>query len=506
MKVTTSGHELLAGLGKSFAPGKDSSRSVLFVAVLFTFLVIATDQADIALLLVAVAGGIIVCVLQQHEKSKHPPTSKKGIAANPSKSGPPSSKSQQKAPQLPSHRNKPSPTKPDELQESKVPVFAPSFKAQGFDEQVQELLSQITPTAASEQIAQQLAQCAKKSIQEVFPEVDVVAFADGDIIRGTPFGVAVPELGIVARATPQALIQHLQTRLSKGGLAVAGNDPKKLHKAAIRVCTEQLVSTGGFKFRRSAFRGDEPKVTLMAPPSLGISEKGIPIDFSVNSMTPVCNALLLSECGRICPCAKGLILLVRRWAKDRGICHAAKGHLAPYAWTLLAIYFMQVGVPDGPLLPPLQGFKDQGPQGFGVRRNGDNAKPETKEKPVGELFAQFIRFYAKEIRWKGEAVSVRTGKRAPAPINLMLHIIVHEDQSTEVGPNIEDPFDPARNLGFSVTPLGMQRFHEELSRANAFLDGSDLSLSVLLEPWAPAAPGARGTSSNDGMDTDGGEA
>jgi DNA polymerase sigma len=244
----------------------------------------------------------------------------------------------------------------------------------------------------------------------------------------------------------------------------------------------------------------------MAPPSLGISSKGIPLDFSVNSLTPICNAVLLSECGRLNPCAKGLIILVRRWAKDRGICHAAKGHLAPYAWTLLAVYFLQVGASEGPLLPPLQGFKGSGPAAFGVRRSsgaGTAGPEEGKERPIGDLFKQFIRFYS-QLNWKNEAVSVRSGLRAPAPINLMLHIIVHEDQRTEVGPNIEDPFDPARNLGFSVTPLGMQRFHEEFSRASALLEGNDLSLTVLLEPWAPpAAPGAQGTSSNDG--TDGGE-
>merc|ERR1711862_1091594 len=66
-------------------------------------------------------------------------------------------------------------------------------------------------------------------------------------------------------------------------------------------------------------------------------------------------AALLTECGQLEPRARELILLVKRWAKDRGICHAAKGHLSPYSWTLLCIFFLQVR--EEPMLPPLDRFK-----------------------------------------------------------------------------------------------------------------------------------------------------
>merc|ERR1740139_1509132 len=101
----------------------------------------------------------------------------------------------------------------------------------------------------------------------------------------------------------------------------------------------------------------EPKVTLLAPPLLGGSDQAIPFDLSINGMIPFYNKALISECQRIDPRATELILLVRRWAKDRGVCFAPKGHLSPYHWTLLAIYFLQVGVADeGPVLPPLAAF------------------------------------------------------------------------------------------------------------------------------------------------------
>merc|ERR1711920_1007413 len=108
------------------------------------------------------------------------------------------------------------------------------------------------------------------------------------------------------------------------------------------------------KFRRSVFKGQEPKVTLIAE----MNGKAIPIDFSVNTTTPLHNAALLTECGQIEPRAKQLILFVRRWAKDRGVSHAAKGHLSPYAWSLLVIYFLQVWDERGePLLSNVTTFK-----------------------------------------------------------------------------------------------------------------------------------------------------
>merc|ERR1719191_624710 len=180
-------------------------------------------------------------------------------------------------------------------------------------------------------------------------------------------------------------------------LAISRLDTRKLQKSAIRVCTSLLVSVG-FKFRRSSFRSEEPKVTLLAPPSLRVSDVAIPVDFSVNNTTPLYNMALLTECGQMDPRAKLLILVVRRWAKDRGICHASKGHLPPYAWSLLVIYFLQVGNRDeGPLLPPLEEFAlSSGLMGKPpVKKSGsDKANPKhaaAKGNPasVSTLFKEF---------------------------------------------------------------------------------------------------------------------
>merc|ERR1719356_876383 len=192
------------------------------------------------------------------------------------------------------------------------------------------------------------------ALSNLIPEADVMGFASGDVLRGTAFAVAIPEVDIILNATPTAIVERLQSRASRPLPHAAKLDARKLQKSMLRACTDELTMGPHFKFRRSAFKGQEPKVTLMAE----INGKTIPIDFSVNTTTPLYNAALLTECGQIEPRAKELILLVRMWAKDRGISHAAKGHLSPYAWSLLVIYFLQVWEGQGdPLLPNITSFK-----------------------------------------------------------------------------------------------------------------------------------------------------
>merc|ERR1719359_2510985 len=209
----------------------------------------------------------------------------------------------------------------------------------------------MNPGVEEEHAVQRLVFHVKRTIQSLFPEVEVTGFVHSSLKCGKAFGVAVPEAEIVANVSPVLLAQRLQQRAKSIGA-------KQLQKSSVRACTDSLVSSGGLKFRRSAFRGDEPRVTLLVPKVLGFFSDAIPIDFSVNSITPFYTAALLTECGQMEPRAKTLILLVKRWAKDRGICHSAKGHLSPYLWSLLVMYFLQVGVDEeGALLPLLEAFK-----------------------------------------------------------------------------------------------------------------------------------------------------
>jgi len=388
-----------------------------------------------------------------------------------------------------------------------APIAPPTFRNTGWDAEFDELLDQISPTASSDKAVKQLAKLVEQVIRPVLPEVEVVGFASGNFARGKAFGVAVPEVDIIASISPAALARRLQQRSGFGTDSrhdAVPSDPWKLQKWAIRMCTDRLVATGDFKFRRSAFRGQEPKVTLLASASTGIHSEAIPIDFSVNAVTPLYGAALLTECGQMESRAKALILLAKRWAKDRGICHAPKGHLPPYAWSLLAIYFLQVGAcTEGSLLPALKefaassGLMSRDKASKSASRSETSAKEGSVTLPaastqieekmsIGSLFKEFIHFYHSQFDWQGEAVSVRLGARAAPDLGLPLHIIVQEDGiASEVGPSVEDPFQMSKNLCSHMTAESLRRLREELARAEA-LCAQEASLTELLQPWCPA--------------------
>merc|ERR1719261_2336308 len=269
------------------------------------------------------------------------------------------------------------------------------------------------PTVEDDKIVGKLASRVRQAIRPLIPEVEVVGFASGDLARCRAFGVAVPEVDIIANVNPSVLAERLGGRMNYTNAMRL--DSRKLQKSAIRACCDRLVSVGGFKFRRSAFRGDEPKVTLLVPASFGLSNDSIPIDFSVNAASPLHNAALLTECGQMEPRARELILLVKRWAKDRGICHAAKGHLSPYTWGLLTIFFLQVSNGEEPLLPKLAEFKmASGLMDKSVVDDSSSGswKPPTNcNKSVGTLFKEFLHFYNSQFDWSTEAISVRYARR-----------------------------------------------------------------------------------------------
>lgn len=375
-----------------------------------------------------------------------------------------------------------------------APIKAPTFEASTVDEQIGEFCNRIAPTPSCHRAVEELTAVVRKKIQTLVPEAEVTGFATGDLRGGTAYGVAVPDVDIVVNVSPTDLTTRLQGRLQQmtrqRNVPVSKLDTRKLQKSAIRVCTSLLVSAG-FKFRRSCFRSEEPKVTLLAPPSLGASTSAIPVDFSINNSTPLYNMALLTECGQMDPRARSLIFLVKRWAKDRGICHASKGHLPPYAWSLLAIYFLQAGVeePDGGLpLPPLDAFALSsglmGQDKAKTKTPTSRPSPTGASKTMGQLFKDFIRFYNKEFSWRNEAVSIRSGKRAAPDLSLDIHIVLKDDGTTAVAPTIEDPFEAKANLGRLVTAGSLERLLQELSRADELLSAG-ASLTKLLEPWRP---------------------
>lgn len=312
---------------------------------------------------------------------------------------------------------------------SVMPVVAPTFHANGFEAEVRELLLNMAPSAESDAAVAAIALAVQRAVKRSFPQAKAEGFACCNPLSSKAFGVAVPEVEITI-TTP----------------LLDCKDSLKMQKSAVRTCTDLLVSSGTFKFRRSAFRGSEPKVTLVAQ----IQEYSVAVNVSVNTLSPHRCAELLAECGRANLQARDCILLVRRWAKDRGLSHAAKGHFSPYCWTVLAIYALQLEE----VLPVL----------------GEDAAASTSQRSAAELFQAFIHFYI-GFDWTKPVAACVAGSTCTA----------------SAWPWIQDPFEPS-NLA-SATPAHLERVGEELLRAQDLLS-KDESLSQLLQPWAPdAEPG-----------------
>lgn len=389
----------------------------------------------------------------------------------------------------------------------------------GFENEVDTLMRCISPAASSDRMVRELARQVQQTIRPNFPEAEVVGFSTGDLAHSTTLGMGTPEVDLVVTINPDNLPGQLLGRLSRtGGASTAKLDGRKVQKSAIRACTNRLVSDCGFKFRRSAFRGPEPKVTLLAPAPLSKNRDdppSIPVDLSVNTATPQCADAVLKACRRFGPEAQSLVVLVKRWARDRGICHSAKGHLSPYSWSLLAAFFLQVApAGDAPGMLPLNGVR-LGNSGFTMKEASGNSSslefskaggvdyPSSdtiRRKSVATLFQEFVLFYYKDFNWRSEAVSLRVGKRAAPELSLPLHIVVSSaGVPTQVGPHIEDPFELKTNLGMSMTEEGFGRMQEELGRALEILERAtpEPSLAELLEPWVLSNGAGQDLEEND---------
>mmetsp|Transcript_65966 Transcript_65966/g.114853 ORF Transcript_65966/g.114853 Transcript_65966/m.114853 type:complete len:864 (+) Transcript_65966:213-2804(+) len=353
----------------------------------------------------------------------------------------------------------------DQTEAPGSPSSAPAFTSIGFDNQADELSEQLLPTERCQMLVEKIARDIKQKILQVFPDAEVVGFASGEISESAAHSVAVPEVDIVVKLPQDILLRNVQSTTSKP-IFTGKVDDRKLHMTAIRICTD-LLAPAGFSLRRSAFKGKDPKATLLAPQSAD-DVSCIPMDFSVNGATPLCNSVLIAACARVDPRAHMLILFVKRWAKNREICNAAKGHLMPYAWTLLCIHFLQGGLEGGSLLPSFKQLRltpsQETTEIAGLDECMQGWKPPSpgsalSQKRLSQLFKDFIRFYLIEI----EAVCMNW-------------------EAT-----IEDPFRPIENMTEVLTGSGFTRLKEELARAQACFD-SNASLTELLTKWVPPPP------------------
>eukprot|EP00929_Paragymnodinium_shiwhaense_P100384 TRINITY_DN6265_c0_g1_i1.p1 TRINITY_DN6265_c0_g1~~TRINITY_DN6265_c0_g1_i1.p1 ORF type:complete len:538 (+),score=113.01 TRINITY_DN6265_c0_g1_i1:119-1615(+) len=366
-------------------------------------------------------------------------------------------------------------------------IAPPTFSVTGFEAEVKELMHQILPSQRDEKAVQDITMRVHQALAATYPDIEVLGYCTGDLNRGKAFGVAVPDVDIIINLNPAMLASSVSSRNSD-----PDNDLMKIYKATLRSCTEKLVSKGGFKFRRSAFRGSEPKVTLLTPNVVGDLQHAVPMDFSINTTVPMYYSSLLADCELLDPRAKELIMLVKRWAKDRGVCHAAKGYLSPYLWCVMVVYFLQQRAYDAePVLPMLEAFPTAaGLVGAGrpaVKLAEKQAAMHTQQheraqldKHVGTLFKEFVHYFHAIFDWSHGVIAISDAAYSVDIEGVALRIV--------------DPFEGQGDLSAYLSKDRLVRIREEFARASE-LCRAEASLVQLLELWMP--PESKEAGEND---------
>ncbi len=107
------------------------------------------------------------------------------------------------------------------------------------------------------------------------------------------------------------------------------------------------------------------------------------IDLVVNRTNGLANTALLVQYLSLDERVRPLILAIKQWAKNRGICNARNSTLSSYGWTLLALHFLQHTSP--PVLPKLLAMQAEDPAAISTAPwNTDS---------MGTLLLKFFAYY-----------------------------------------------------------------------------------------------------------------
>eukprot|EP00927_Polykrikos_kofoidii_P086511 TRINITY_DN9717_c1_g3_i2.p1 TRINITY_DN9717_c1_g3~~TRINITY_DN9717_c1_g3_i2.p1 ORF type:complete len:1464 (+),score=182.87 TRINITY_DN9717_c1_g3_i2:96-4487(+) len=227
------------------------------------------------------------------------------------------------------------------------------------------------------------------------------------------------------------------------------------------------------------------------------------VDVTANNRLAVHNARLLHAYGKLDPRCRALVLVIKRYAKTRGVSGAARGNLSSYALTLLVIFYLQTIDEGGDgvfPLPSLQAlphssdlFSEQGRQfdvGFASAHTAHGQCMPPPNHGSGQsllsLVKGFFCFYTLTYDWAKEVVSVRRGLRTTAGDAEVSELGASKSKSI----SIEDPLDKCRNLGSNLNSGRAAMLQCSFRDAAAMLSsdkGSHVFLDQLRWPDTPDA-------------------
>ena len=296
----------------------------------------------------------------------------------------------------------------------------------------------------------------------------------------------------------EAIISHLKKRFNRkfngSKLTAFGSSESGLglKNGDIDLCLE--------------FKGEKPKkvltkiarmlredgmedVTLIAHAKVPIvkftdSRTKIPIDISINNSLAIYNTSLLKLYNDCDVRVRPFVLAIKNWALHRGICNAAYGTFSSYAWTLIALQFLQTSNP--PVLPNIQ----QGDKRILREVEGTIYDLTMNENPadliksdnsdsIGDLIIDFFDQFSNNWPWDENVISIRSGKMISRKEKnweedkpKLIDALVDENK-LRLGKHslpVEDPFDHLHDLSRVLRTEGVMDIREEFLRAYRVLN------------------------------------
>jgi len=254
----------------------------------------------------------------------------------------------------------------------------------------------------------------------------------------------------------------------------------------------------GFRVLKALPKARKPLLTV-ADVESNLSE----IDVSINNLLPMYNSRLLKAYSELDDRVRPLVLMVKEWAKARGVCGAGEANLSSYSWTIMTIYFMQISG----MLPSLQLLGDGSlsvqdldywafprefnvmflaPKDYRAQYPDATVAADTVEMSVAELFYGFIYFFAQEYTWGKEKVSILDPRRTEVTVYFTSTGSVRCHPKDNPPIHVEDPIED-RDLNVVLNrPDRVTALKEELRRTLQMLDNGS-SLEDIMEKAAAAS-------------------
>jgi DNA polymerase sigma len=304
------------------------------------------------------------------------------------------------------------PTAPSSVELSLVQV-------RQLDRHIWELYDQIRPEDGESQRRARLLAHMNKVVRSEWPNACIRMFGSG----ASGLNMRSGDVDMCLMVPPQLGRQ----RIADSDLGVRHSRERKQYREQTGPLTDkQIMRRMAGMLRRSKMTNVQELLRARVP-IIKVSDpvSGFQIDLCLNNELVHHNTDLLRSYGGLDPRVRPLALIVKYWAKQRGINETYRGTLSSYAYVLMLINFLQIHTP--PVLPCLQRM-----QNGRIVAEGEKVPVQLLEssnamacdvyfdrsvtvfdggnkESIAELLIDFFRHYAIEFDYSSSVVCTRLG-------------------------------------------------------------------------------------------------